>query len=47
MMPVFTADIARQMMPLFLLTGGAMLLLAWSALALQRSVRRERVAPRG
>src|SRR5688572_12552566 len=33
MMPVFTADIAKQLMPLFLLTGGAMLLLAWSAVS--------------
>lgn len=31
--PPFTAAIARQMTPLFILSGGAMLLLAWSAVS--------------
>jgi len=35
MMPVFTADIARQLMPLFILAGGAMVLLAWSAVSVR------------
>ncbi|HEX6791758.1 MAG TPA: NADH-quinone oxidoreductase subunit N [Candidatus Krumholzibacteria bacterium] len=33
MMPAFSAEIARQLMPLFILTAGAMLLFAWSAVS--------------
>lgn len=32
-MPPFTPEIARQMMPLFILSGGAMIVLAWSAVS--------------
>ena len=34
-MPQFTADIARQLMPLVILTGGAMVLLAWAAVSVR------------
>jgi len=32
-MPQFTADIAKQLLPLFILCGGAFVLLAWSAVS--------------
>jgi NADH-quinone oxidoreductase subunit N len=33
MTPAFSAEIARQLLPLFILTGGALVLLAWSAVS--------------
>ncbi len=34
-MPMFTAEIAKFMAPLFIMTGGAMVLLAWSAVSVR------------